>query len=128
MKKWIRIAGWVVVGVTSLFFVQSGMQKLAGVEQMTDMFQQLGYPDWGRIVVGLIEIAGAVLLALPRFTAYAAAGLGVLMIGAVVSEIMAGHGFGALLPAQWLIVFVLVAAARFKVASPFKQKSEASHD
>lgn len=128
MKKWISVLGWIIVGLASLFFIQSGIQKLVGTEYMTDMFQQFGYPDWSRILIGLIEVIGAVLLVFPRWTAYASLGLGVLMIGAVVTEIMAGHGFGALLPAQWLIVFTIAAAVRFKAASPYKQSRGASRD
>ncbi|WP_186438168.1 DoxX family protein [Cohnella terricola] len=115
MKKWVRIAGWIVVGLTSLFFIQSGIQKLVGTEQMVDMFHELGYPDWSRVVVGLIEIVGAVLLALPRLTFYSAAALGTLMIGAVASELLAGQGLGALLPGQWLLLLGLIAGVRIKL-------------
>ncbi|MFC5470898.1 DoxX family protein [Cohnella suwonensis] len=114
MKKWIRIAGWIVVGLTSLFFVQSGIQKLAGTEQMVEMFHKLGYPDWSRVAVGWVEIAGAVLLALPRLTLYAATALGILMIGAVASEVMSGQGMGAFIPGQWLILLALIAGLRFR--------------
>ncbi|MEQ4482915.1 DoxX family protein [Cohnella silvisoli] len=123
MKKSIRIAGWIVVGVTSLFFVQSGIQKLAGTEQMVNLFQKLDYPDWCRIGIGLLEIAGAVVLAFPRLTLYAAEALGVLMIGAVMSEVTAGHGFGGgVLPGQWLIVLALIAGVRIRFISQSKAK------
>lgn len=124
MKKWIRIAGWSVVGLTSLFFVQSGIQKLAGAEQMVDMFFKLGYPDWSRVVVGLVEIAGAILLVLPRLTLYAAAALGTLMIGAVASEMLAGQGYGALIAGQWLILLALIAGLRLRSVVYSKAKAE----
>ena len=126
MKKWMRIAGWSIVGLTSLFFVQSGIQKLAGTEQMVDMFLKLGYPDWSRVVVGLVEIAGAILLALPRLTLYAAAVLGILMIGAVASEMLAGQGYGALLAGQWLILLALIAGVRLRFVLYSKSRSGAS--
>lgn len=128
MKKWVRIAGWIVVGLTSLFFVQSGIQKLAGAEQMVDMFHNLGYPDWSRLLVGWVEITGAVLLALPHLTFYAAAALGALMIGAVASELYAGQGLGALMPGQWLILLALIAGARFKFVRQTKARSAANRD
>jgi len=124
LKKWIRIAGWSVVGLTSLFFVQSGIQKLAGAEQMVDMFFKLGYPDWSRVVVGLVEIAGAILLVLPRLTLYAAAALGTLMIGAVASEMLAGQGYGALIAGQWLILLALIAGLRLRSVVYSKAKAE----
>jgi len=125
MKKWIRIAGWVVVGLTSLFFVFSGIQKLIGTEQMVNMFHELGYPEWSRVLIGCIEMAGAVLLAWPRLTFYAAAALAVLMIGAVASELSAGQGLGALIPGQWLIVLALIAGVRFKLVMQTKAKHTA---
>lgn len=128
MKKWMRIAGWVVVGLTSLFFIQSGIQKLAGTEQMIDMFHELGYPDWSRVIIGLVEIAGAVLLALPRLTLYAATALGALMVGAVASEMLAGQGFGALMPGQWLILMALIAGVRLRFVLHSKSRSGADHD
>jgi len=97
MNRWMRIAGWIVVGLTSLFFIQSGLQKLLGTEQIIDHFDALGYPDWSRIVIGIAEILGAVLLGWPRLTVWAAAALGVLMIGAVASEWLAGQGVAAVL-------------------------------
>lgn len=124
MKRWIRIAGWIVVWATSVFFIQSGIEKLAGLGQMTDKFHDLGYPDWFLIVVGLFEVMGAVLLAAPRLTLYAAAALSVLMTGAIISEVIAGHIFEALLPGQWLIVFAIIIFLRFRSRNKTKSKQE----
>ena len=114
MKRSVRIAGWVVVWLTALFFLQNGIQKLIGVEQMVELFRELGYPDGFRIAVGLLEAAGGIVLAIPRFTLYAAMLLGVLMAGAVASEAINGRIFEALIPAQWLIVFVLIIYVRIR--------------
>ncbi|OZB91296.1 DoxX family protein [Paenibacillus sp. XY044] len=127
MKKWIPVIGWIVVAATSLFFIQSGFQKLAGTEEMADMFQELGFPDWSRYAVGLLEMAGAVLLVFPRWTHYAAGLLAVLMVGAVSSEIMAGQGLGALLPAQWLILLALIAGIRIRRILRSKPKQVAAN-
>ena len=115
MQKAYRLAGWLVVWLTAFFFLQNGVQKVIGVERMEELFRELGCPDWFRIAVGLIEIAGAVLLAIPRFTLPAAAGMAVLMIGAMASEARAGHAFEVLLPAQWLVVFLLTICARVRI-------------
>ena len=114
LKRSVRIAGWVVVWLTALFFLQNGIQKLIGVEQMVELFRELGYPDGFRIAVGLLEAAGGIVLAIPRFTLYAAMLLGVLMAGAVASEAINGRIFEALIPAQWLIVFVLIIYVRIR--------------
>jgi uncharacterized membrane protein YphA (DoxX/SURF4 family) len=128
MNQWIRIAGWVIIGLTSLFFIQIGIQKLVGAKEMIDTFQELGYPDWSRFVVGLVEIAGAILLVVPRWTMYAATALGALMIGAVASELLAGRGFEAVLAGQWLILLAIIAVVRFRILTHSNSRSEANHD
>lgn len=127
MKKWLRICGWIVVGVTSLFFVQNGIRKITGTEMMINTFHELGFPDWFRIVVGVLELAGAIVLALPRFTHYAAAALGGLMIGAMATEMIAGQGFGAVLAGQWLVVLALIAGFRFNSIHRTRRKENVNH-
>lgn len=111
-EKVLKAAGWIVLVVTALFFAMAGGQKLAGSEQMVTTFRELGYADWFRIAVGLLEIACAVLLLVPRTTMAAAAVLGLLMIGAVSAELRLGNGWQVLLPGQWLIVSVLIVAVK----------------
>lgn len=128
MKRWMRILGWTVVGLSAIFFLLSGIQKLAGAEQMIHKFNELRYPDWSRIVIGWVEIAGAILLVWPRLTLCAAIVLGILMVGAVASEMLAGQGFGALLAGQWLILLALIAAARFRFVVHSKSRRGIGYD
>lgn len=114
MKKWIGITGWIFVWATAAFFFQGGIQKLTGSNQMIEMFNDLGYSDWFRLAVGLLEVAGAILLAVPRSTHYAAAALSVLMIGATISELTSGHAFEAALAGQWIVILVLIVFFRVR--------------
>lgn len=116
MKVW-RWIGWIVVCLTSVFFFIGGLQKVIGTEMMVTMFQGLGISDVFRVVIGVAEIIGSILLIIPRFTFYAACGLGILMIGAVGTEILHGRVFESLLAGQWLVVFVITAWIRFKIMS-----------
>jgi putative oxidoreductase len=114
-KKWVRVLGWAVMGLVSLFFIQAGFQKLAGTEMMVTLFRDLGYPSWFMAAVGLFEIAGAVLLLIPRTSHFAAVAISALMIGAAVSEMSAGRAFQALIPLQWLIVTAIIFYFRRRV-------------
>jgi uncharacterized membrane protein YphA (DoxX/SURF4 family) len=107
-KNVLKVLGWVILAITSLFFIMSGIQKLLGAEQMVILFRDLGYPVWFRFAVGTIEVIGAVLLLIPRTSLYSASGLCVLMAGAVISELQLGHASRVVLPGQWLLVFVLI--------------------
>jgi putative oxidoreductase len=63
-------------------FAGSGLMKLAGVDQMVTLFDDIGAGQWLRIVVGVLEVAGGVGLLVPGVAGLAAAGLAVLMAGA----------------------------------------------
>lgn len=120
-SKFFTVLGWVILVITALFFVMAGSQKLMGSEEMVTLFQDLGYFQWFMIAVGLLEVVGAILLLIPRTTQYAAIALGILMIGAIISELQLGNTFKAIMPGQWLIVFILIVYIKRR-----KKASEAS--
>jgi len=70
---------WGIQILLAAAFVAAGGAKLAGVPQMVAVFDQIGVGQWFRYVTGAIEIAAAVGLLMPRWTAYAAALLAVTM-------------------------------------------------
>lgn len=107
-KKWLKLLGKIIVIISALFFIQTGIPKLLGTEQMVDMIHELGYPTWILIIIGLLEIIGGIALLIPKTIKYAACGLAIMMIGAVISHLMNGQIFEALIPGQWLIVLVLI--------------------
>ena len=60
--------------------------KLGGVESMVRLFADIGAGQWLRYVVGVLEVAGAAGLLIPLVAGVAAAGLAVLMTGALVTR------------------------------------------
>ena len=82
-KKGKMIALWVLRVVMGLAFLAAGGSKLAGAPAMVAMFAKIGFGQWFRILTGLLEVAGAIGLFVPRFAVYAASMLGVVMVGAV---------------------------------------------
>ena len=48
---------WIAKIAAALFFLKAGGQKLLQDPSMIELFRELGYPDWFRIVVGAAEIA-----------------------------------------------------------------------
>jgi len=79
--------------------VASGGAKLAGVPVMIQIFDQIGFGQWFRIVTGLVEVAGAVALLVPGFAAFGAAWLGATMFFAVLTHlfILPGSAMPALI-------------------------------
>jgi uncharacterized membrane protein YphA (DoxX/SURF4 family) len=82
-KKGKMIALWALRVVLGLAFLAAGGSKLAGAPAMVAMFAKIGFGQWFRILTGLLEVAGAIGLLVPRFAVYAASMLAVLMAFAI---------------------------------------------
>ncbi len=96
----VRIIGaWVAQGLLAAAFLAAGGAKLAGVPVMIQIFDQIGFGQWFRIVTGLVEVAGAVALLVPGFAAFGAAWLGATMFFAVLTHlfILPGSAMPALI-------------------------------
>ena len=85
----MNIALWIVQGLlAALFLFAGGMKLITPIEEMT---KQIAMPGWFLRFIGVAEVLGAIGLILPwllkirpGLTPLAAAGLAVIMIGAVV--------------------------------------------
>jgi uncharacterized membrane protein YphA (DoxX/SURF4 family) len=82
-KKGKRVALWILRVVLGLAFLAAGGSKLAAAPAMVAVFAKIGFGQWFRILTGLLEMAGAIGLFVPRFAVYAASMLGVVMMGAI---------------------------------------------
>ncbi|GII77737.1 hypothetical protein Sru01_27190 [Sphaerisporangium rufum] len=101
-------ARWVLQIVLAAQFAAAGLLKLAGDPQMVAMFGQIGAGQWFRYLVGVLEVAGAAGLLIPRLAGWAALGLAGLMAGAAVTNVAVLHT-GPLLPLAYLAAALLVA-------------------
>jgi putative oxidoreductase len=94
---------WVLSALLALLFLLSGSGKLANGEtagglRFDEQFEAWGLPAWARFPVGLAEVAGAVGLLVPRLRFFAAAGLTLLMAGAVATHLRIGESALAAIP------------------------------
>jgi uncharacterized membrane protein YphA (DoxX/SURF4 family) len=105
------LAPWAVQAVLALQFAAGGMLKISGNPEMVDMFATIGAGQWFRYAVGVLEIAGAIGLLIPRLCGLAALGLAALMTGAVITNI-AFLDTSPALPAAFLVVAALIAWIR----------------
>lgn len=69
-------------------FVGGGIMKLVGAGIMVQLFADVGVGQWLRYVVGVMEVVGGSLLLVPSWSALAALGLIVMMIGAAMAELL----------------------------------------
>ena len=99
-----EIAVWILTIALVLQFGNAGIRKFFEFGGWTRMFHNLGLPDWFRVLIGVLETAAAVLLALPRTAAYGAALVMSIMLGAFT--VVAMHGWTRAF-AQPIVAFVM---------------------
>ena len=83
----LRIALWVASGLLTALYLFSGFVKISGDPAAVDGFTKYGYSDGFRHFIGASELAGGVGLWLPKLSFWAAAGLIVIMFGAVYTHV-----------------------------------------
>jgi putative oxidoreductase len=78
---------WVLTIPLAAVFLYAGSYKLLHADQARAAFVQLGLPAWLSSFIGVCEILGVIGLFIPRLAALAAAGLSIIMVGAVLTAI-----------------------------------------
>lgn len=116
MEQRTRSADTVVVWIVSVLlaavFATTGISKLIGNDPIgLQAAAMRGFPQWIRIVVGLVELAGAVMLLIPRVAGGAAAMLALLMIPATITQWISGEP-GVAVPIVLLVLLLIVAWRR----------------
>jgi uncharacterized membrane protein YphA (DoxX/SURF4 family) len=122
----MNVALWIVqVLLAALFLFAGGSKFIMSVEEMTKQMPSL--PGWFLHFIGVAEILGALGLVLPGLlhvkpglTPLAAAGLVIIMIGAVALTLMMGDVTTALFSLVVGILAGFVAYGRWKLA-PMKR-------
>jgi len=86
--RWKTIGFRVLRFVFAIFLLMGAGGKLAGIQQMVQLFDAVGLGQWFRIFTGLCELATAILIVFP-----ATIGVGALlgffvMVGATIANIV----------------------------------------
>lgn len=110
----VNITLWVVQVLLALFFVFAASGKLLGDQATVNEFAKIGAGQWFRYLTGVLELAGAIGLLIPRLCGLAALGLVGVMVGATITHLTVlppvSH---ALIPAVLGVVFGLIAWGRW---------------
>jgi putative oxidoreductase len=93
--RWLRIARelllWAITLMLIMVFVRAGLDKFDPSSGWAKAFNFWGYPVWFRMVIGVLEIAAALLLLWPRTAAYGAAIIIIVMLGGMGTHIFVEH-------------------------------------
>jgi putative oxidoreductase len=71
-SKWRTIAIWALRVVLGLVFLYIGTTKLTGTGHTIEYFAAIGWGQWFRYLTGVLDIAGVVLLFVPKCTRFGA--------------------------------------------------------
>lgn len=110
-----RAARWTLTVLQVLLaavYVFSGLGKVSLEATVVAGFAMMGIGPAGTVALGVIELAAAVGLLIPRLAGLAATGCVVLMTGAVLVTAVTMGGAMILLPAVVLVFAAVVAWAR----------------
>ena len=108
---------WILQVLIGSLFLFSGASKLFGVTEMVNFFAQVGFGQWLRYVLGVLEVGSAVALFFPRQAFYGALVLSFSLLGHIVIHEVVLHR-----PAAFLVVLLavtlLIAYLRRSLAKP----------
>ena len=90
-RKGANIALWVLQALLALAFLGAASGKLLGKPEMVALFEAVGIGQWFRYLTGLMELAGALLILVPRTKFFGAALLSMVMVGAVLTHLFILH-------------------------------------
>jgi uncharacterized membrane protein YphA (DoxX/SURF4 family) len=119
--KTMNIVLWIIQALLALLFLFAGTMKF--IMSVADMNKQapVALPGWFLHFIAVCEILGALGLILPlllgikpRLTPLAAAGLTVIMAGAIAVALIGGVPSQAILPVIVGVLCILVAYARWR--------------
>jgi putative oxidoreductase len=119
MKKYGLLTLRILVAAA---FLAAGSAKLIGAEMMVGIFDQVGVGQWFRVVTGLVEVGGAVLLFVPGRQGYGAGLLMVTMIGAMLSHIFL-LGVATMPPSVVLFIATAILTSAYRDQLPVGGKS-----
>ncbi len=108
-----NIVVWILQIVLALTFVKNGWALFG--DDFVKKFDDIGFGQWFRYLTGVLEIATAIGLLIPRVCGIAALGLAGIMGGAALTELflVTNGGFDdALMPIIFMVWALVIAAYR----------------
>src|SRR5215471_6069039 len=86
-KEAIPIETWLIRAGVALLFILVGQSKFATRSQWVAIFDQIGFGQWFRYLTGTLQVAGGLIMLIPRTFVYGIIVLASTMIGAIAAWI-----------------------------------------
>jgi uncharacterized membrane protein YphA (DoxX/SURF4 family) len=103
---------WVLSIIIAAMFLLTGVPKLVGLGTVGLAAAAMrGFPTWIRVVVGFVEVVGAICLLIPATATVAALVLAFVMLPATATQLLSGEP-GVYVPLTALVLLLFVAWRR----------------
>lgn len=82
---------WIVTVFLAYVFLRQGFAKFSDDSGWARAFRTWHYPDWFRVLIGVIEVSAVVLLFIRRFALIGAVMIVIVMLGGMATHIWWGQ-------------------------------------
>ena len=107
-----RVGLAVLQGLLAAIFLFSASGKLSLDPTVVAGFAVMGFSPTGTVVIGVLELLGAIGLLVPRLSGIASWALVALMVGATLATVLFVGGAMVAVPALTLVLVAIVAGVR----------------
>lgn len=114
----MKIVGLVARIALLAVFVGAGGNRVFGTQQQVMEFVVYGYPDWLRVVTGVVQIIGVLLLWFRETRMIGAILVFPVIIGAAFTYWRYDDALALLYPAGWLVLLMFAVWPCMKSAGP----------
>ena len=99
MKKYLTLKnlGWLLTAMVSFVLLMSGVSKITGAQEMVDNFTFMNLLPY-LALLGVVEVAGVIMLIIPKTSMYGAVLLSSYLSGAVAIHLSMMGGEGVFVP------------------------------
>jgi len=111
-RRGVNLAVWVLQVLLAGTYVVASLSKLTADPRAVAGFTDMGLGATGMYIIGVLELAGAVALLIPRLCGLAGGAFVALMIGAVIATVLTAGAAMAMFPATVLVLVAVVAWTR----------------
>ena len=120
IKRRPDLIAWTLRVLVALVFLYEGMDKFGTRRLWIRVFAEIGIGQWFRYATGIVEIAGALLLLVPRATPVSVTLLSCTLVGAFLAHIFI-IGIGVPHSVVVLVLFAAVVAIGWRRRSWLKR-------
>jgi uncharacterized membrane protein YphA (DoxX/SURF4 family) len=102
----------VLQSLLALYYVFSGTAKTIGAKYWVDIFNNLGIPQWFRVVTGVVQLVGAAILIIGYWYSeavmWACIWLGITMLLACLAHFRIKDSIGKTAPALMFTALIII--------------------